>query len=352
MYTSYPNPFLPPVKKSKTNEGCAKPAAKPSKQPKPVRTSVANNEQGPLLRTKPEPFEGLLTDYPIPEIRYDGDGNAAVAEGSDISNSVAEEPEDARASKLVAEVTRSHSTHVHNAIASRRKLQHQIEVSVKDTVAAADAAIAKTCPTCGTESCGATLSLPVTVVTWDRPIDLKIPGHYCDNCRRTYSVKPTTVDCLHDAMPGWDVSTRRDGVVVIWWHRALLQQFDLLERFARQISVGRFCASMVENWGYNGFKESIVTTTCLYKRLSKALFLYRYLKSKEEDYPEGLPRARGLVAAADVAAAAAGVVNAAMVPAGAAAAGAGVMEADAVEAVEAEAVEVDAAILSGDTVQC
>ncbi|GIL74091.1 hypothetical protein Vretifemale_4153 [Volvox reticuliferus] len=154
-------------------------------------------------------------------------------------------------------------------------------------------------------------------------------------------------------MPGWDVSTRNDGVVAIWWHHALLQQFDLWAFFTRQISADRFCASMVENWGYNGFKESIVTTTCLRKRLSKALFLYRYLKSMEDDYAEGLPgwpkgalnscpccgdtdtctsRARGLVGAGDVDAAAAGVVNVAMGPAGVATSGASVMKSDAVEA--------------------
>ncbi|EFJ45187.1 hypothetical protein VOLCADRAFT_118483, partial [Volvox carteri f. nagariensis] len=284
MYSGI-NPYLPVAKKPSKPKPDLKKTEIVVKAQKKTAENAATKGHVPLLDTQPEQDEGPVEQYFYTNHIHDdvntvGEEDASSGEGSDIDED--DGPEDANSRQLVAEV---YFKFVHKTIASRKNLLHQAGVTFRNAVTAADVS---TCPTCGAESSGNPLSCPVTVVTWDQPIELEVPVHYCGTCRKQFSIRPTAVDCLQDSNVSWDISDRRAGIAVVWWHQLILQQFDQLAFYTRHISADRFCAAMVENWSCNGFQDSIATTISLRKRLRQALLLYHYLQGMEEDYPEGL----------------------------------------------------------------
>ncbi|GIL93216.1 hypothetical protein Vretimale_8145 [Volvox reticuliferus] len=162
---------------------------------------------------------------------------------------------------------------------------------LKESVAAADSAWAGICSMCGSDgSASGALSCPVIIITWDQPILVEVPIHYCGTCRAQYAIKPTAVDCLPDTKPAWDLPLRRDQNAVVWWHQALLQQVDLESSYTRHVNADRFCAAMQANWKQNNVDPpNRLALSTLRKRLRSAWMTYHYLQALEDGYPEGIP---------------------------------------------------------------
>ncbi|GIL94396.1 hypothetical protein Vretimale_605 [Volvox reticuliferus] len=163
--------------------------------------------------------------------------------------------------------------------------------SLRQSVLQTDAACC--CPHCGTTGnivCEGRQPWKVIVITLNQPVAIDIPAVYCSNCKITYGMRPTALDCLPDSNVSWDLSKWHAGITVLWWQGMLLQVFDLLVFFTKHISADRFCASMLSNWRENGVNiPAVLTLDMLRQRLARVVRLSRNLKGLVEDYVESIP---------------------------------------------------------------
>ncbi|EFJ46407.1 hypothetical protein VOLCADRAFT_105536 [Volvox carteri f. nagariensis] len=94
-------------------------------------------------------------------------------------------------------------------------------------------------------------------------------------------------NCLPDAKAGWDLHLQRDGQHVLWWHKSLLQLFNLVSFRSRHLSADAFCSALLDNWEQNGIHRPVsVLATTLRKCLRQAL-LYMDCQGVVDDYLEG-----------------------------------------------------------------
>ena len=162
------------------------------------------------------------------------------------------------------------------------------------------------CPTCGS-SCepDKVPRCTITIITWEQPVVVDVPLHWCSTCKADFGIKPTQVDCLPDTVVSWDLRLRRDGNAILWWHNSVLQQYALLSYYTKHMSADGFCGAMMAAWEENGVQPlelpsrqgvSVIATgpppplthAMLRQRLRPAINTYYNMFGLMADYPETL----------------------------------------------------------------
>ncbi|GIL53693.1 hypothetical protein Vafri_9328, partial [Volvox africanus] len=255
--------------------------------PKPVYEPVATVDTTVDAIKVPDPIDigqGSEYEYLRPE-NQDADDTDTSSDADDFS-AADEEPEPEPGPELILTYTvrEGYLCHFATSWDSRSRLLCS-SAGVLRQVAESRAVL---CPKCGSPNPDGGRTCPVTIITWDQPVCVKVPVSWCSPCGAPYNVRPTELDCLPDSKTGWNLNLHRDSQHVLWWHQPLLQVFDLVSYKSKHLSADAFCSALLDNWEQNSIsRPASVYSTTLCQRLRQAFLLYLDCQGLVDDYPEG-----------------------------------------------------------------